>query len=116
MADDLLQQAVADRHAAGDRDMRADRARKLEETEQAGPAAIYFGDAPDQIDDLRNDENHVENGARADRRDHRDALGGRRDLTLRLGVERTQQSAFGNIDEIAPVDDRVGSLRDFRPS
>ena len=48
MADDLLQQAVADRHAAGDREMRADRARELEKAEQARPAAVDFGDAADE--------------------------------------------------------------------
>ena len=53
MADDLLQQAVADRHAAGDGDMGADRAGELEEAEQPGPAAVDLGDPPHQPDDLR---------------------------------------------------------------
>ena len=44
MPDQLLQQAVADRHAAGDGDMSADRARELDEAEEAGPAAVDFGD------------------------------------------------------------------------
>src|ERR1700691_6413883 len=46
VADQLLQQAVADRHAAGDGDMSADRARELDEAEEAGPAAVDFGDPP----------------------------------------------------------------------
>ena len=44
-------------------------------------------------------------GARADRGDDRDALGGGRDLRLRLRVERLQQRALGDVDEVAPVDD-----------
>src|SRR5450756_2987108 len=115
MADELLQWAVADRHASGDRDMRADRARELEEAQEPGPAAIDLSDAPDEIDDLRDDEDDVEDGARADRRDHRDAFGRRRDLALDFGVERAQQRALGNVDEIASVDDRAGGFNRLRP-
>ena len=82
MADELLQEAVADRHAAGDRDMRADRAQQPEKAEQARPSAIDLGDAPDQADDLGDDEDDVEDRARADRRDQRNALGGGGDLRL----------------------------------
>ena len=56
VADELLQQAVADRHAAGDRDMGANRARELDEAEQARPAAVDFGDAAHQPHDLGDDE------------------------------------------------------------
>ena len=115
MADDLLQKTVADRHAAGDGDMGADRARKLDEAEEAGPAAVDFGDAPDEAHDLGDDEHDVENRARADRGDQRNALGGLGDFALRPLVERPEQRALGDVDEVAPVDDRARRVLDFSP-
>jgi hypothetical protein len=117
VADHLLDETVADRHAAGDGDMRADRTRQFEEAQQSRPAAIDFGDAPDQEDDLRDDEDHIENRAWTDRRHHRNALGRRRDFLLGFRVQRAQQSPLGDVDEIAPVDDgahRLGRLRASR--
>ena len=102
MADHLLQQAVADRHAAGDGEMGADRAGEPEEAEQTGPAAVELGDAPGQADDLRGDEDEIEDRARADRRHHRHPPRRRRDLPLHLAVDRPQQRAFGDIDQSRP--------------
>ena len=114
VADELLQQAVADRHAAGDREMGADRARELDEAEQARPAAVDFGDASHQPDDLGDDKNDVENRARADRGHDRHALGGGGDLALRLVVEGTQKRALSDVDQVAPVDDRARRIVDLR--
>ena len=105
--------AVADRHAAGDGDMGADRARELDEAEEAGPAAVDFGDPPHQAHDLGDDEHDVEHRARADRGHQRHALGGGGDFALRLVVERPQQRALGDVDEIASVDDRPRRILDL---
>ena len=94
--------------------MGADRARELDEPEEAGPAAVDFGDAPDQAHDLGDDEDDVENRARADRGHERNALGGVGDFALRLVVERPQERALGDVDEVASVDDRARRVLDFR--
>ena len=103
-------EAVADRHAAGDRDMGADRARELDEAEQARPAAVDLGDAPYEPYDLRDDEHHVENGARADRGHERHALGGGGDLALAPSRRGTEEGALRDIDEVTPVDDLARGL------
>ena len=77
------------------------------------PAAVDFGDPPHQADDLGDDEDQVEDGARADRGDERDALGGGGDLSLRLLVEGSQQRPLGDVDEVAPVDDRPRRVFDL---
>src|SRR5438270_5510726 len=74
VANELLEDAVADRHAAGDCEMRADGPTELEEAEKPGPPAVDFGDAAHEADDLGDDENDVENGARADRGHERHSL------------------------------------------
>ena len=111
---DLLQQRVADRDAAGDGEMRADRARELEKAEQARPSAVNFRDASHQHDRLTGDEKHVEQRARADGGDDRHALGGVGDLAPRLFVERRDEIALGEVDEIASVDDLLQIVDDQR--
>ena len=86
----------------------------LIEAEQARPAAVNLGDAPHEPHDLGDDEHHVENGARADRGHERHALGGGGDLALRLVVEGPQKRALGDVDEVAPVDDRARRVLDLR--
>ena len=95
--------------------MGADRARELDEAQKARPAAIDLGDAPDQPHDLADDEHDVENRARTDRGHQRHALRGGGDLGFRLQVERTQQRALGDVDEVAPVDDRARRVLDLGP-
>ena len=82
--------------------------------EQARPAAVDFGDAPHEPHDLGDDEHDVEDRARADRGHQRHALGGGGDLAFRLVVERPQQRALGDVDEVAPVDDGARRILDFR--
>ena len=108
-------QAVADRHAAGDGDMGADRARELDEAEEARPPAVDFGDPPYEPHDLGDDKHDVEHRARADRGDQRHALGRGGDLALRLVVERPQERPFGDVDEVASVDDPPHRILDLRP-
>lgn len=84
VADDLLHERVADRHAAGDREMRADGPRETQEAEQARTAAVDSSDASQQADGLARDEQNVDKGARADGGDHRYALGGGSDLAIGL--------------------------------
>ena len=50
-----------------------------------------------------------------DRGHQRHALGGGGDLALRPVVERPQQRALGDVDEVAPVDDRARRILDLRP-
>ena len=82
MANELLKQAVAHSHAAGDGDVGADRAGELDESEEARPAAVDFGDATNQPHDLGDDEHDVEDRARADRGHERHALRGGGDLAF----------------------------------
>ena len=110
MPEDLLHEAVADRHAAGDGDMGADGARQFDQPEQAGSTAVDLRDAPHQPHGLCDDENHVQQGARADGRDEADALGRIGDLAAGGVVERRHQRAFGDVDEIAAVDDLARQL------
>ena len=113
MSDDLLHQAVADRHAAGDGEMGADRAGEFDEAEEARPAPINLGDPAHEPDDLGDDEDHVEDRARADRRHQRHPLRRRGDFTLGPVVEGAQKRAFGDVDEVAAVDDRAGGVLDL---
>src|SRR6202035_2110051 len=92
----------------------ANGARKLDQAEQARPAAVDLGDAPYQPHDLGDHEHDVENGAWADRGHERHTLGGGGDLALRLVVEGTQKRALGDVDEVAPVDDRAHCFLDLR--
>jgi len=115
MPDEPLQHAIADRHAAGDDEMRANRARQLDEPQQPRPPAVDLGDAPRQPHDLRRDENDVENRARRKRRHQRNPLGRRGDLGAGASVERLDQRPLGDLDEIAPVDDFGRRPLDFRP-
>ena len=68
-----------------------------------------------QAHDLGDDEHDVENRARADRGHQRNALGGVGDFALRLVVERPQQRALGDVDEVASVDDRARRVLDLSP-
>ena len=63
--------------------------------------------------DLGDDEDDVEDGARADRRHQRHALRGVSDFALGLVVEVAQKRAFGDVDEVAPVDDRARGVCDL---
>ena len=105
MADELLDEAVADRHAPRDREMRDNRAQQLEKAEQARPAAIDDRDAPDKSYRLRPDEDNVDDRARRKRRHHGHALCRARDFPPYLQVQRPDKRALGNVDEIAAVDD-----------
>ena len=67
--------------------MRRDRPREPEKAEQAGATAIDLRDAAHQANDLRDDEDQIEDRARADRGDYGYALGRGGDFRLRLGVE-----------------------------
>ena len=113
MADELLHQTVPRRHAAGDGDVGGDRAGELEKAEQAGPAAIDFRDSAHEIHRLRRDKDHVENRTRADSGDDADGLRRLGDGAADLQIERMQQLALGEIDQIAPVDDFARQPRDF---
>ncbi len=62
VADDLLDEAVADRHAAGDRDMSADRAGEFGQAEEPRPAAVNLGDPSHEPHNLGSDEDDVEDG------------------------------------------------------
>ena len=114
VADQLLQQAVADRHAAGDGDMGADRARQLDEAEEAGPTTVDFGDPPLTRHAIWATTNRTSSTARgliAVTSDTR--LAAVCDFALRLVVERSQQRPLGDVDEIASVDDRAHRILDL---
>ena len=64
---------------------------------------------------MRDDEDQIEDRARADRGDYGYALGRGGDFRLRLGVERPEQRAFGDVDEVAAVDDRARGFQSFGP-
>ena len=108
MAEHLLDQAVARRHAAGDREMRDDVAHQPDHAERARPSAVEPRQLPDQPQRGHEHEQHVDQGARADRGDDRDALRGRRDQPARLLIERRHQFALGQPDHVGAVDDVVG--------
>ena len=84
VAEHLLDQAVAGRHAAGDGDVRDDVAHQPDHAERAGPAAIEPRQLPDQPQRGGEHEQHVDQRARADGGDDRDALRGRRNQPARL--------------------------------
>ena len=84
--------------------MRADRAGQLEETEQPRLTAVNLRDFSHQHDRLADDEKHVEERARADRRDDGDAFGGAGDFAPRFFVQRRDEITLGKGDQIASVD------------
>ena len=77
MAEDLLDERVAGRHAAGDGEMGDGRAGQPKEAERARPAAIERRQAADEAKDLGADKQEVDQGARRDRGHERDPLGRR---------------------------------------
>ncbi len=111
MAHHLLDETIADRDPAGNGEMGDDGTRDSEEAEKAGPPAVNLGDAPHQTYSLCRDENHVEQSAWAQSCDERHALGRGSDFALRGSIERDNERAFGNVDEIAAVDDFIAELR-----
>ena len=105
VADKLLQERVADSDRTGHREVAQHRLHQSEEPKRPGPAAIEVCHATDQAHAFPQDEDHVKDGARADRRDHRDPPRGCRDKSLGALVERRDQVALGKDEEIASVDD-----------
>ena len=87
---------------------RDDVAQQADHAERAGPAAIEPRQLPDQPQRGHEHEQHVDQRARADRGDDRDALRGRRDQPARFLIERRHQFALGELDHVGAVDDVVG--------
>ncbi len=114
MTQELLQQRVADGDTAGDGEMGANGTHQLEEAEEARPAAIDFGDPADEMESLAGDKEHIDDRARRDRRHQRHTFGRVGDLAPHLFVERRDKLAFGDIDEIAAVDDLLGERQKIR--
>jgi Dolichyl-phosphate-mannose-protein mannosyltransferase len=108
MAEHLLDQAVARRHAAGDGDMGNDMTHQGDHAERARPSAVQPRQLPDQAQRGREHEQHIDQSARADRGDDRDALRGGRDQAARLLIERRHQFAFGQPDQVGAIDDVAG--------
>ena len=100
----MLHQRVAERHAAGDAEVGKDAADELQKAEAAGAAAVEVRQRAHQAQVLPGDIGDVEDGARADGGDHRDALGRLEDERAGGGVEAGEEFPFGEREEIAAVD------------
>ena len=81
---------------------------RADHAERARPSAIEPRQLPDQPQRGREHEQHVDQRARTDGGDDRDALRGRRDQPARLLVERRHQLALGQPDHVGAVDDVAG--------
>src|SRR5271154_6143128 len=90
--------------------MRPDRAYEFEETKKTGPASIGLGNPSDEPQRLSGDKSNVDQSARRDRRDHRHAFCRLCDLTPNHAVERQDQIALGDVDQVTSVNDLFGQF------
>ena len=108
VAEHLLDQAVACRHAAGDGEVRDDVAHQTDRSERARTSAVEPRQLPDHPQRRHEHEQNVDQCARADRGNDRNPLRRRRDQPARLLIERRHQFALGQLDHVGAVDDVVG--------
>ena len=116
MADDLLDDAVAERDGAGHGEMCKHAAGEAEEAECAGTAAVKLRQAANQAAGLEDDVGYVHQRPRADRRHQRDALGGVQDHHLCLRVERAEDFGFRQPHQIAAIDDVAAEIGQRAPA
>ena len=116
MAHRLLDQRVARRHGAGDRQMADDVAHQARHAQPPGAQAVDGGDGPHQPRVLDQHVGDVDERSRRDGGDDADALGRAQHQRARFPVERLQQRDLGVGDAVVGVHDGLARRRHRRPA